>query len=184
MARGKHKTISNRSQYTLAPQQALDTPTHLKNQEADLKSYLVKIIESFKDDINKSLKEVQENLGKQVEAIKEETSPLKKYSKTQTGEGNKQGGPRPRVEVETIKKTQMEATLEMKNLGKRSGITDESTSNKIKDIEERISSVEDTLEDIETTVKENSRYRKLLAHNIQEMQDTMKRPNLKMFGIE
>jgi hypothetical protein len=28
------------------------------------------------------------------------------------------------VEVETMKKTQMEANLEMENLGKRSGITD------------------------------------------------------------
>ena len=29
-----------------------------------------------------------------------------------------------KVEVETIKETQMEANLEMENLGKRSGITD------------------------------------------------------------
>ena len=29
-----------------------------------------------------------------------------------------------KVEVETIKKTQVEANLEMENLGKRSGITD------------------------------------------------------------
>ena len=72
----------------------------------------------------------------------------------------------------------------MEHLGKRSGKTGVSFTNRMQQIEERISSVEDTLEDIETTVKENSRYRKLLAHNIQEMQDTMKRPNLKMFGIE
>ena len=45
-----------------------------KNQEADLKSYLMKIIESFEEDINNSLKEVQENKGKRVEAIKVETN--------------------------------------------------------------------------------------------------------------
>jgi hypothetical protein len=42
------------------------------------------------------------------------------------------------VEVETIKKTQMEANLEIENLGKRSGITDVSITNRIQAIEERI----------------------------------------------
>ena len=40
------------------------------------------------------------------------------------------------VEVETIKKTQMEAKLEMENLGKRSGITDVSIINRIQEIRE------------------------------------------------
>ena len=47
-----------------------------------------------------------------------------------------------KVEVETIKKTQMEANLEMENLGKRSGITDVSITNRIQEIEERISGAE------------------------------------------
>jgi F0F1-type ATP synthase membrane subunit b/b' len=34
----------------------------------------MKIIESYKDDINNSLKEVEENTGKQVEALKEEAN--------------------------------------------------------------------------------------------------------------
>ena len=36
----------------------------LENQEADLKSYLMKIIEYFKEVINNSLKETQENSAK------------------------------------------------------------------------------------------------------------------------
>jgi hypothetical protein len=40
-----------------------------------------------------------------------------------------------KVEVETIKKTQMEANLEMENLGSRSGIRDVSITNRIKEIE-------------------------------------------------
>jgi hypothetical protein len=47
-----------------------------------------------------------------------------------------------KVEVETIKKTQMGANLEMKYLGKRSGITDLSITNRIQEIEERISGEE------------------------------------------
>ena len=40
------------------------------------------------------------------------------------------------MEIETIKKTQMEATLEMENLGKRSKVTDASITNRIEEIEE------------------------------------------------
>jgi hypothetical protein len=42
----------------------------------------------------------------------------------------------PKVEVETIKKTQMGANLEMENLGKRSRIADLSITNRIQEIEE------------------------------------------------
>jgi cell fate (sporulation/competence/biofilm development) regulator YmcA (YheA/YmcA/DUF963 family) len=73
------------------------------------------------------------------------------------------------VEVETIKKMQMEANLEMENLDKRSGITD--ITNRIQEIEERIS--ENTVEEIDTTIKENSKHKKLLTQSIQEIQDTM-----------
>ena len=51
-----------------------------------------------------------------------------------------------KVNVETIKKTQMEANMEIGNLGKRSGITDVNITNRIQEIEERISVVEDTVE--------------------------------------
>ena len=43
----------------------LNTP---EKQDSDLKSHLLKMIEDFKKDINNSLKEIQENTGKQVEA--------------------------------------------------------------------------------------------------------------------
>ena len=84
-----------------------------------------------------------------------------------------------KVEVETIKKTQMETNLEMENLGKRSGVIDVSITNRIWETEDRISGVEDTLEEIDTTVKENSKHKNLVTQSIQEIQDTMKRPNLR-----
>jgi hypothetical protein len=62
----------------------------------------------------------------------------------------------------------------MENLGKRTGVTDASITNRIQDIEERISAAEDTpQEDINTTVKENTKSKKLLFQNIQEIQDTI-----------
>ena len=89
-----------------------------------------------------------------------------------------------KVEVQTIMKTQIEATLEMKNLGKRSRIRDVSISNRIQEIEERNSGVKDTIEEIDTTVNENSKHENILTQNIQETQDTMKRPNLGIIGRE
>jgi predicted nucleic acid-binding Zn-ribbon protein len=65
-----------------------------------------------------------------------------------------------KVEVGTIKKTQMEANLEMENLGKRSEIPGVTITNRIQDIEQRISSVEGTVGEIDKTVKENSKYKK------------------------
>ena len=44
--------------------------------------------------------------------------------------------------------------------------------------------MEDTVEEIDTTVKENSKHKKLLTQSIQEIKDTMKRPNLRITGIK
>jgi predicted nuclease with TOPRIM domain len=88
------------------------------------------------------------------------------------------------VEEEIVNKTQMEANLEMENLGKRSGITEVSITNRIQEIEEIISGVEGIVEEIDTTVKENSKHKKLLIQIIQEIQDTMKNLNLRINRIE
>ena len=74
MAGGKHKNISNRNQGYLASSEP-NSPTiaspgytiTLEKQDLDLKSLLIMMIEDFKKDINNSLKEIQENTGKQVE---------------------------------------------------------------------------------------------------------------------
>jgi uncharacterized coiled-coil protein SlyX len=88
------------------------------------------------------------------------------------------------MELEIIKKSQGETALELENLGKRSGIIDASITNRIQEIEERISGAEDTIENIDTAVKENTKSKKLLTQNIQEIQEKMKRPNLRIIGIE
>jgi uncharacterized coiled-coil protein SlyX len=88
------------------------------------------------------------------------------------------------MEVETMRKSQREAPLEIENLRKKSEIIDTSITNRIQEIEERISGTQATIENIDTTVKENAKCKKLLTQNIQEIQDTMKRPNLRIIGIE
>jgi hypothetical protein len=88
------------------------------------------------------------------------------------------------MEIETIKKSQRETTLEIENLGKRPRVIDTRITNRIQETEERISGAEDVIENIDTTVQENVKSKKLLAQNIQEIQDTMRRPNLRITCIE
>ena len=67
------------------------------------------------------------------------------------------------MEIETIKKSQKDPILELENLGKRSGVIDASITNRIQEIEETISGAEDSIENIDTTVKENAKCKKLLT---------------------
>jgi hypothetical protein len=76
----KCKNRSNRNQDYLASSEpnspTIASPVYtitLEKQDLNLKSLLMMMIEDFKKDINNSLKEIQENTGKQVEAFKEET---------------------------------------------------------------------------------------------------------------
>jgi hypothetical protein len=58
-----------------------------------------------------------------------------------------------------IRKSQRETTLELDNQGKRSQVIYASITNRIQEIEERISGAED-IENIDTTVKENAKNQK------------------------
>jgi hypothetical protein len=88
-----------------------------------------------------------------------------------------------KMEIEIIKKSQRETSLKIENLGKRSGFIDASINNRVQEIEERISGAEDII-NIDTTVKENAKSKKILTQNIQEVQDTMRRPNLRIIGLK
>jgi hypothetical protein len=80
MVKGKHENLTNRNQDNLASSKPC-TPTSErpgypntpKKQDSDLKSYLMMLVEDFMKDIKNSLKDLQENTGKQVENLKEET---------------------------------------------------------------------------------------------------------------
>jgi hypothetical protein len=88
------------------------------------------------------------------------------------------------MEVETIKNTQMETTMEIEILGKKSGARDSNITNRIQEMEERISGTEDSIENMDTTINENAKCKKILTKNIQEIQNTMRRPNLRIIGVD
>jgi hypothetical protein len=90
MAKGKNKNLTNRNQDHSASSEP-STPTTMspgypntpEKQDSDLKSYLMMLVEDFKEDINNSLKEIQKNTDKQVEVLKEEVhKSLKELQKT------------------------------------------------------------------------------------------------------
>ena len=105
MAGGKRKNNSNRNQGYLASSESnsstLASPGYTitaEKQDMDLISLLMMMMmmEEYKKDINNSLKEIQENISKQVKEWNQIIQELK-------------------MEVETVKKSQRETTLEIEN---------------------------------------------------------------------
>ena len=86
--------------------------------------------------------------------------------------------------MEVRKKMQTDEWMDRENLGKRTGTTEMRIIHRIQEIEERISGTEDTIEEIDSLVKANIKSNKFLTQNIQEIWDTMKRPNLRRMETE
>jgi predicted nucleic acid-binding Zn-ribbon protein len=127
MEGGKHKDRSNRNQGYSASSEpnspTIESPKYtitLEKQDSDLKSLLMMMTENFKKSISNFLKEIQENSSKPVKELNKTIQDLK-------------------MEVETIKKSQGETSLEIENLGKKSETIDANITNRIQEIEERIS---------------------------------------------
>jgi hypothetical protein len=67
------------------------------------------------------------------------------------------------MDVETIQKSQRETTLKLENLEKKSGVINTRITNRMQEIEERISGTENTIENIDKIVKENPKFQNLLT---------------------
>ena len=117
------------------------------------------------EEISKSVNETLRNQEKTIKQVKETVQELK-------------------TEMEAMKKTQNEGQLDMENLGKRTETTESSITNRIQEMEERISESEDTIEKINALIKENSKSNKFSSQNIQEIWDTIIKPNLRIIGVE
>jgi hypothetical protein len=80
---------------------------HTGKQDSDLKSLLMTMIKDFKKDGNNSLKEIQENTGKQLEALKEGIQKSLKELQQNTIKQLKEMSKTiqdPKMEIETMKK--------------------------------------------------------------------------------
>ena len=98
------------------------------------------MVEALKEEMNKSLNEIQKNIIKQVKAFKEEMNKFLKEIQenkiNQVNEINKTVEDL-RTKVEVIRKIQTEEILEMENLGKITLTTDASITNRIQAMEEK-----------------------------------------------
>ena len=130
------------------------------------------MFEALKEEMKNSLKE------KTNKNWKKSTNPLKKTKKKAIKQMKET------IKRETIKKTQTEEIIEMEIMKKFSGITNTSLKSRIQQMEERLSSAEDTIEKIDSLVKENIKSNKSLTQNSQEIWNTIKRPNIRIIGIE
>ena len=182
MMRGKVKKISNRNLGYLASSE-LSSPTTVcpgypntpEKQVSDLKSHLMVMIEDFKKDINNSIKEIQENTGNQIEALQEEThthththtNPLKNKRKSQTGQGDEQNHPGYKNGKRNNKEVTKQDNTGDRKHRKETRSHRASSTNRIQEVEERISGAGDTIENINTTVKENAKCSNLLTKNTQ-----------------
>ena len=86
-------------------------------------------------------------------------------------------------EIGAIKKTEQEAVLGMEILRKRTRTADISITNRIQEMEDRISGVDNTIEEINLLVKEKTKPKKHMTQNTQEIWDMLKRENLRILGI-
>ena len=78
----------------------------------------------------------------------------------------------------------MEGTTETEIMRKQSETTNASIGSQIQEMEDRISSTEDTTEEIDLSVKENIKSNKNLKQNIQKIWYIMKRQNPRIIKIE
>ena len=159
----------------------------------------MKAIESLKQDMNNSLKEMDEKYSKKFEEMsKEMEENYNKKSEEMSKSVNDTLGNQEKTikqvmetvhemktEMEAMKKTQTEGQLEMENQGKWTETTESSIINRIEEIEERISDSEETIEKINALIKKkNSKSNKFSSQNIQDIREIIKRPNLRRRGVE
>ena len=89
-----------------------------------------------------------------------------------------------KMEVETIKISQRETTLEVENLGKNSEDIDTRITNRIQEIEGRISAAEDTIENIEQSKKMQNAERSNPKHSGNLGHNEKTNPNSNRYGRE
>jgi hypothetical protein len=78
MVKGKRKNITNRNQdHSPSPERSISNspspghPNTPKNLDPGLKPYLMMMVEDIKKNFNNSLKEIQENIAKELKFLKE-----------------------------------------------------------------------------------------------------------------
>ena len=85
-----------------------------------------------------------------------------------------------------MKKSQRETTLEIENIGKKSGAMMQAspTEYKRQKKQSQVQKIQQKTWTQQSKKTQNAKKKKTLILNIQEIQDTIRRPSLKIIGIE
>lgn len=126
MARDQCENITSNSQGNMVRPEHCNltrtSPGYSKTteaQEKDLKFNFTEMIEAIKEKMNKSHKDIQENINKKIKENNKTAQNLK-------------------MEIESIMKIQSKGILEMDNVSKRAGYKDMNITIRIQEVEERI----------------------------------------------
>jgi predicted nucleic acid-binding Zn-ribbon protein len=84
------------------------------------------------------------------------------------------------IHMETLKNNQSKINNSISQIN----ITIESLVNRVEQIENRVSGMEDKVEELDQTVKDHERMLRKYKWNMQDIWDTMKRPNLGIMSVE
>jgi methyl-accepting chemotaxis protein len=128
----------------------------------DLKEETQKLVFDLKGNVNKQLNEHKENTNKQMNEIKQTIQDMKE-------EINKH--------METLKNNQFKISNSISQIN----ITIGSLANRVEQAENRVSGTEDRVARI---VKDHEKMLRKYEWNMQDIWDTMKRPNLRIMGVE
>ena len=124
--------------------------------------------EVFKEEINKSIKDIYENANRQWKEMNKRVQYLK-------------------IKMESTKKSKTEGNLEIKKKCSNLNRNHRGLTNRIQEMEERTPGIEEIIEEMDASVKEGikSKFKilkvkkkKRLAQNIQEIWDTIILPNV------
>ncbi|KAL6094207.1 hypothetical protein STEG23_000592 [Scotinomys teguina] len=144
MNRHHCKNIGNNTKTYMTPSKPTGSPTarseYNNAEEAEFitKNDLQKVIEALKEKMKNSLKELEKQTNKKLEESKEKA--IKQMKETVKDL---------KMEIQTIKKIQSEGKLEIENLTKQTRTTNTSMTNRMQEMEQRISDAEDTIEKID-----------------------------------
>lgn len=88
------------------------------------------------------------------------------------------------MDIEAIKKTESKGKQKIENLSKQTETTGTSIINKIQETEERISGIEGTRKEVDASFRESVNAKKFLTQNTQGVWNAMRRPNLRIIGMD
>jgi chromosome segregation ATPase len=128
-----------------------------------------KLINELREDFNKHQSETKDTIKKEIYELKKTTQNMK-------GDLNK--------DMENLRKKNQTEILEIISPFSQTKNTAEGHSSRVEQVEDRISELEDKIEIKEKTEELLVKQLKSCERNMQELSDSIKRPNLRITGIE